>query len=353
MRYVPVFACRWGGGGRGPSSRRGFTLVEILVATSITLVMLVLFFQMLGSSTDKWKRTKESAQTFAQARLAFDTIIRCLSVATLNPVYDYYNANRQARGALSESAQAAFIPDVYGRFSNLHFVSGRSLLDTSKATQFMHAIFFQAPLDFTGLSAGEPASGQLNAIGFFVREESDEDWLPTSLQSHARTRFRLYSYLQPTDKLEIYQTGGNQWFLGDINGPKPPNAPLPNIHILAENVVVFVVMPKTRGGSTYNYDTRPTWSPGTDQPETMHQLPPTVHVLMVVIDETTASRYPGVGRTANLGPHGADTDFLNLFSDPVLYASDLETVTTELDKLNANYRVFQADVQIRAARWSE
>jgi len=359
---------RWRGHG-------AFTLVEILVATAITLAMLALFFKMLSSSTDQWKRTNDGVRTFADARLAFDTIIRCLSMATLNPVYDYYDANRVALGSVTLDSQAGynFQPDTYGRFSNLHFIADRNILpgEPSKSRglitpQVSGAVFFQAPLDFTGDKTVSPTSGRLNAIGFFVAKGSDALWLAPNLRDKfKRDRLRLYGYLQPTDELDIYlRKTGNLWFTTYLNKTITEKVSLPNTYILAENVVAFVIVPdvsqvdqaQTADGraTSYLYDSRVTWPQGKPQPVTMHQLPPTVRVLMVVVDEATVLRYPTVGYGTNLGPnHDINTNFSTFFDTPATYTDDLEKVTSALDKLKAGYRVFQADVRIQAAQWSE
>ena len=322
----------------------GFTLVELLVAVSLTLVILVLLLQVIGFASSNWQRVNDNAKAFEGARAAFDSITRQLSQATLATEYDYYNSSRVARLSITNStALTNFVPDTYGRYSSLHFISGKSLLPTNHA----HAVFFQAPLNFdtNAETASVPASGLLNAVGYFIRYLDDSSARPTNVSGNIpapRTRYRLMQYMQPTANLDVYRDGSsNSWFLGDIDRGS---------HILAENIVALVLLPKLpdEAGAApdylapgYEYSTRTNWTAGA-QPVQMHQLPPVVRVAMVAIDERSAMRDPALGST-----------FKDLFKNPADFQTNLATVETALRNARANYRIFQTDVPLRAAKWSE
>jgi len=333
-----------GDGERTQAKNKGFSLLELLVAISITVVILALLLQILGFTSAQWKRTSDNAKAFEGARAAFDALTRSLSQATLATEYDYYNTARIARLAISDPVTlAAFTPDIYGRYSSLHFVSGKSLLPANHT----HAVFFQAPLNY-GLddaANGLPASGTINATGFFIRYSDDTADRPPNVSTSTptpRTRFRLMQYLQPTEKLDVYRDGSlSTWFLQDIEK---------SAHVLAENVVALVVLPKLpdeQGEAAgylapgYEYNSRVTWSSAT-QPVQMHQLPPVVRVIMVAIDESSALRSPTLGST-----------FKDLFKQPSELIANLDTVEKTLRDARANYRVFQTDVPVRSAKWSE
>lgn len=339
---------------RKVGSRRAFTLIELLVAMAVTLMILTLMLQMLRSAATQWRSVRENVQAFQSARSAFDAITRSLAQATLAVEYDYYNAARQSRSQLAglggvsgQDALRDFVPDVYGRSSGLHFISGRGLV----AQQHTHAIFFQAPFDFSGAGVSDVDSGQLNAVGYFIRYGSDADDRPPNIsgsQPPPRNRFRLQQYLQPTAALDVYRTpAGSTWFTKDTDAN--PNKPA-NTHLLAENIVALALLPKLPDeqgqppgalAPGYLYDSRTPWSTGA-QPIQMHQLPPVVRVMMVAIDEESAKRNPGLG-----------ADFKNLFQSPDSWDQDLQTIETTLQGEGANYRIFQTDVPLRAAKWSE
>lgn len=317
-----------------------FTLLELLVAMAVGLLILVMLIQILTAASNQWQRSRESAEAFQNARRAFDAITRTLAQASLNTGYDYYNSARKsrqelARGTNGEAELKAFQPDVYGRISDLHFVSGKSLI----SDQHTHALFFQAPLDFDNPMEDTATDGQLNSLGYYIRFGNDPQAPPETEQ---RERFRLMQYYQPTRNLDVYRSAtGTDWFAADLNA-----SPAKNTHLLAENIVLIVFLPMNATGQVvapeYEYDSRKAWPAGQPQPAQTHQLPSIIRVLMVAIDEKTASRNPGMG-----------SDFDGLFQDPAEFEADLNEVETALVAAGANYQVFQTDVPVRASKWSE
>jgi len=332
-----------------PDSSGAFTLIELLVSTAVLALILVLLMQILAVASSSWRNLSENSKAFQAARAAFDSITRNLSQATLNVEYDYYNANRESRTQLAsqpggEALVAQFRPSIYGRASGLHFVSGKNLINDQQT----HSLFFQAPLDFEDSSGAVSNSGQLNAVGYFVRHGSDSGNRPPNVSPTnplPRERFRLFHYLQTTSQLDVYRNAsGMDWFRADLNATAPVNA-----HVLAENIVALAILPKFPDGQGqpagalapfYEYDTRTAWS-SSAQPAQMHQLPPVVEVVMVAIDEPTAQRNPSLG-----------TSLDGLFQDPASLETDLEEVETVLRSARANYRIFRTDVPIRSAKWS-
>ena len=330
----------------------GFTLVELIVAVTITVIILGLLLQILGFASSNWQKINDNTKAFEGARAAFDAITRQLSQTTLGTYYEYYDSNRIAyplatnadatADTTGTNATKGFWPSLYGRYAYLHFLSGADLVPE----QTTHAVFFQAPMDFEGRGTTDSSAGQLNAIGYFVRYTNDLAGRPAHLgtsQPPPRNRYRLMQYFQPTQNLMVYPLGDASWMTNAGTEARP----------FAENILCLVLWPKKtdeEGAVTgtnliaphYAYNSRTNWPPGSQQPVQMHQLPPTVRVLMVALDETSASRLSGPGTFTD-----------NLFLEPSAFDGDLVELERRLTEARLNYRVFQSDVPIRAAKWSE
>jgi uncharacterized protein (TIGR02599 family) len=152
---------------------RGFTLVELLVSMTVVALLMGVLLQTVFQTQNIWTGARNRIEEFREARVAFESITRRLSQATLNSVWDYDNPTTPTR---------------YQRYSDLHFVSGPSyktsggqgLLQTvDKACG--HAVFFQAPMGFAGQETGGTAPSAaydnmeelLNGWGFYVQYRSD------------------------------------------------------------------------------------------------------------------------------------------------------------------------------------
>ena len=101
-----------------------FTLLEMMVAMTVTVLIVVLLLGLLQATTTTWQRNTDRSKSFASARAAFESMSRTISESTLNTYQDYYDANRSNR----PSGSMTFRPDVYGRKSDLHFVTGNALV---------------------------------------------------------------------------------------------------------------------------------------------------------------------------------------------------------------------------------
>ena len=314
--------------------RRGFTLLELLVATSILAIILLLVFSITDQTSKALSRTTSQITAFQGARNAFTAITRQLSQATLNTYYDYvYDSFGQ--------------PKRYIRQSDLHYASGKSLLPE----QITHATFFQAPLGYTVGTDYENMDTLVNATGFFVTKGKDPE-RPSFLNSVPNSppdnvRYRLMQFLQPAEQLSIYAASPDSldWFKTPLAAAKDRPA-----YQLADNVLALVLVPRLaygdeKGntyaaiGANFEYDSR---IGGTDpQPSEQNQLPPVVEVIMVAIDENSAIK---------LG----DKDPLpaNVFTKVDQLEDDLKSVTGKLAADRLNYRVFRTIVSIRGSKWS-
>ncbi len=343
--------------------RFGFSIIELMVAMSILLVVLGIILTMTNQASQAWSYSASKVEAFQGARFAFETITRSIASATLNTYYDYYDASFKRR---EQGNAATFVPHVYGRCSELAFISGKNLLTTPQ--QVTHAAFFQTPLNYTENEKGSVehdnylhVQGLLNVTGFFIEwaNTADAESRPSFFPSTPRYRYRLMQLLEPTEEFSVYKNladgiaVGDSWFTGPISGKSS------YVRVLAENIIACVIWPKlpketptTPDGTNpalapgYEYSTTVDWKSG-DQPVTMHQLPPVVRVVLVAVDERSMNRLQG---TSSSEPHfGQNT----LFNSASSLEQDLEDLGEKLTDLHINYRIFQTDVAILGAKWSK
>jgi uncharacterized protein (TIGR02599 family) len=386
---------------RRRESRAGVTLVEMLVSVTILFVLMTIIFSIIQITSQAWKKTSQTTTSMQQARVAFERMTRNISQATLNTYYGYYYGTT---GTVTST-----VPSYYMRQSELQFISGSSPVNGSSfisgtvgdAAQITHAVFFQAPLGVIN-SGDSPSYGQLsnllNACGYFVTYCQDP-LRPAFLnamnnQPQNEYRYRLMEMLQPSENLGVYTQGAIP--SGGVTVPPWISNAIPNlttsetstgtitVRPLANNIVALIIMPEqyssaasgaqvntsplsTQSG-TYNYDSAYQASVVTSGTQTLtgNQLPPLVKVVMVAIDEASAIKLAAANGSANTlsTPNlGQST----LFSNPSLLFTNGST-KGDLDKfqdvLNAvpgnisgnaiklNYYIFQTDVLIRGAKWT-
>ena len=359
-------------------SCNSFTLVEMLVTMAILIIVLGIILQLTTQIASVWKSSNARVQTFQEARTGFEAMTRRLSQATLNTYYNYYYINASGVGTLiTPQNVGTYTANDYDRVSELHFISGKAttLLAASPTaiTTQTQAVFFQAPV---GYSVTYPeVDSSLNACGYFLQFDAGTNSIPSYIVNSPtykpRYRYRLMEMLQPTENLGVYaDTTTGLWFVNNAES---------NCRILAENVVALVLLPKlppsddssgTALAPAYNYNSRiplgaasdPIWTgfpqdtftaqtnSGTAVPLSRHhQLPPLMHVVMIVIDEPSAIRLQGSSTTVP-----SAINFSTLFTSATSLSSDLQTAVNQLNATqpHLNYRIFTSDVIMRDAKWS-
>ena len=339
---------------RGRQSRGdGFTLIEMLVSIVILGMIMAIILSMTQQTSNLWKNTSGKIEGFRNVRNVFDAMTRIIGQATLNTYYDYQDASGNWVGGASSTA-----PATYARRSDLHFICGQgnTLLGTSSTlTPVTHAVFFQSPLGWSTTYTAQQRL--LNACGFYVAYGPDPN-VPSFLSGLApRYRYRLMEFLQPSEKLQVYQTAtGNTWFTQPISG----SYDTASNYVLAENVIALVIWPKLSGGdqtiagttgltTDYTYDTRKAGVTSTNQ------LPPVVQVSIVTIDEASAIH---LGNTSS--PPNAAVGLTPTIFTSSTYPSagqnqlqiDLAQMETTLTASHLNFRVYQTEVAIGGAKWT-
>jgi uncharacterized protein (TIGR02599 family) len=318
----------------GKSRRRGaFSLLEVLVVCALLLLTFTVCYSIVDSTSSAWITHRARLSSFEGARVGFEMLTNRLAQATLNTYWDYNDTMTQ-----------------YLRKSELHFVSGdTATLSPALSGGVAQSVFFMAPLGFTSDPNNQPLTRMLSGCGFYVRFSGDVA-LPAFLEERdvkPRYRYRLFQFLQPGENLRIYkEPSGTKWFSDTLLAESFP---------MIDNVIGLILRASYSTGSgasaermTYEYDTRAGMQLSSPPP-TCHQLPPSVSVTMVVIDEDSAIRLATI-YGENILPPASERRFSVVDN----YESDLDDWETLLNEFvpKINYRIFTADVPIRGAKWS-
>lgn len=327
---------------------RSFTLLEILVSLAVLAMVMVLLLNLVGKVTSLWRGSVGSIAQWQGARRGFEAMTRQISQATLNTTWAYFDAS----GNLTSSD-----PVSYGRYSDLHFVSGPASTVLPGIPQTVsQAVFFQAPLGRASDASLRGLPNLLNVCGFFVQFNGSAAFAPDAeVFSRVRNkfRFRLMQVNESAEGMSVFATQGPTNFSW-ITKPVASGAARP----LAENVIALFLLPRfsrldTSGQAIlapefyYNSRRRFEFSDESVTGNTLHQLPPLIQVTMVAIDESSAIRLEEQYGSAMppLIPTG-------LFDQAADFDADLESFEDHLTSLGLRHRTFTSVVAIRAAKWS-
>jgi uncharacterized protein (TIGR02599 family) len=345
---------------RGLRSTAGFTLIELIVAMTVVSVMSIFLFRALEGTNDIWRRSTAKVENFRAARNAFDSMVRRVSEATLNTYWDY------------EYTGSSTTPTRYARQSDLRFICGaaQSLCGTTTPPRPGHAIFFQAPLGEVDSPTFDGLGNLLNNCGYYLEFNSDAAERPPFINAITppipeRYRYRMMEVRQAANRFDLYSlTSGNlaytsrDWIKKLVSGTPNTTPPVtPPVHVLAENVIALVCLPKL----ALNEDPTGTLlAPGYDYDSTVkktnpkvnpkNQLPPLVQVTLVALDETTAAR---LANGSTPPPFGLESLFTSgQPTSAARYTDDLQKLVDTLNARRLSHRVFTTNIAIRGAKWS-
>ncbi|MFZ4594259.1 MAG: Verru_Chthon cassette protein C [Verrucomicrobiaceae bacterium] len=357
-----------------------FSLIELLVAMTVTAILLVLMSQVLTSSQMAWKNTRSSVGSYREARTAFETISRRLSQATLNSYWGYNDPSN---------------PAFYQRQSELHYLSGpASVLLPQQALSPGHALFFQAPLGLAEDAEVQRLEDTVNTLGYWVAFGSDLDFRPAwmredTVRNPEQRRFRLMEFRPPTERVDLYRMVADpaapgktkpwievqtaqadlyQWFTNPLRQYSQP---------IADHILAFFVEPlqpdpaAPTGGAAptiqaalapdYLYDTRRhQWAPGARADVSRHQLPPQLQLTLVALDESTwlaLTPEQAEKHAQTLTQTMREKLFQGLQGAPseqtlrTRTKADLEDLQDELAKLGLRSRTFSVKIYVRGAKW--
>ena len=311
--------------------KKGFTILEMLVATTVLVLLLTLILSVLNQTTSTIRQSTAQADAFTAARSAFDLVTRHLSQATLNPYWDYDSPTSPTR---------------YLRQSDLHFV----VRQNTQNPNYGQEVFFQAPDGFSQSSSYQSASGLLNACGYRVVYGSDDAFRAT-LSATPRWRFRLMQSLQSAESLQVFdnKTVSNPpWIQSAVTTELP----------VAENIIAMVVWPRLPAGddpngtslsSNYQYNSREN-AIAKPQPFNANQLPPTIQVTLVAISEASAARLDTHSSSA---PPEIQSALADKFTQVANYQKDLDDLSRALADKGIAFQILTIGVVIKESKWSQ
>ena len=313
----------------------GFSLIELLLAMAVLALMAVMMLSVTSSAQKIAKQTTSRTEQFREGRRAFERINQRLSQATLNTYWDYVDSSGRPR---TTSNATTFTPNKYARMSELRYLqtNSSSLTAPGGGTMVGNSVFFQAPLGKSDTLSG--LNSLLNTTGFYIKKSDDSALRPATV-SESKTRYRLFELTEPAENLTIYSlTSGNPtttstaWYT-------TPLAVTGNSRRLADNIVALLFQAQYQNASgtptsAFNYTSTPRGL--SSQPIEENNLPPTVRVTMIALDETSARRV--VDENITLTDATDDTS--------------LATLEENLTDKGLNYRKFQSTVSIGPSKWS-
>lgn len=352
-------------------SRRGVTLIEILVALSILVIVMLAITAAMGTMQNLWVRVRGKADAFRNTRIALDTMVQRVNQATLNSRWE------------PNTDVATMVAEPQVRASDLHFVSGPAATLLSDGTRYIgHAMFFQGPY-------GEPASDDVQQTpltydqlshtlcgwGYFVEFGSDASERPSFLSDvqdrfPPRRRFRLWEFRQPAQDLSLFEMGTQtppkpkideaasheqiyEWFIQPLRESDPRRR---HASVVAENILALIVTPfdpaRVESGNQYrqapdgHFDSRRhQWEPGTDAGKlSRNRLPPALRLSVVALSEDSWMRMTE-GELESAATR-LRSEISNRFTQPGNVEQDIDALTATLNQMKIGYRIITLNLKM-------
>ena len=250
-------------------NRRAFTLLEVLVATAVLSLMVVLLASIAGQVSKVWQDVSANNEQRAAARVLLHFMARELQAAR-QPV------------PMASGTNAA----------NLQMVASLTSATTKVPADnlYPHALFWQAPV------AKNTSMGNIASVGYFIR------WDTTSQPGRAKPILCRF-FAGPSDSAKIYdQPGGvaSDW-LSVLPTVAPATSPDYQGWLSDHVIALWIRMLDADGrpitqnaaGQTMNYafDSRQGYrSPATGQIHSAPAYPPCVEIALVTVDSKTLAK---------------------------------------------------------------
>jgi uncharacterized protein (TIGR02599 family) len=340
----------------GSPRRKGFSLIELMVAMGILSVLMLMLTALLDQVQRSWRFSESRISQFREARVAFDVMTKNIGQASLNTYWDLRDKDGDG------------LFDGYFRTSELHFVTMPASQLGGSATQqpVGQAVFFQAPLGFS--VEYRNLNNLFNGRGYFVAFGSDRRFKPGFVQSADRFRYRLMEFRPPAESNQVFQDGQEersknqpqaftQWFKQAMS--VGAGSFEEHLNPLAENILTIIVSPRdslkagtanrsetySKIAPSYRFDSNDSSDDFTDYAQ---QVPPLLRVTMVAIDETAAVRF----QNGSSPPSELASAVNGLFTNTNNYAQDVQKAAEALNRLGVSHKIFSSLVLLRSSQWS-
>ena len=208
---------------------RGFTLIEIMVATVIMVILVGFFIKITTDVLNVWNRSAGKLSSSADARIAMDLITS-----------DFENSLIRNNGQQWLRVQG---PEKAGGEFNGNSVSLKLFSVATDRPKY----YLASDTKPEGAAAGDPISGELCAVGYHLKfKESYAGGTPT----YALYRHIINPYETFIDYLDTAQVDSTQANLSGIN-PSPSGwselAITQNENYLVGNIVEFKLLVYLQG----------------------------------------------------------------------------------------------------------
>ena len=220
----------------------GIGLLELLVATTILSIMVLMLFQILNNTSTAWALGQSQTERRQSARALAD--------------------------AMAQELQSALMPVDPADQKSLQFILNPSMVPSTYANA--DTLFWQAPV------ATDRTYGDVAEVGYFLKWDQSRVGNPRPLLC----RF----FVNPTDNANyLIIRKPTAWLSGDILEQVAPGTNQPTnsyAGLFAENVIGFWVRCFDASGNiVQNYDSR-----------TAQKLPRTVKIYLVLISPASLPR---------------------------------------------------------------
>ncbi len=257
-------------------SKRAFTILEVLVATAVLCIMVVLLASITGHVSKVWQQVAANNQQRSAARVLLHYMARELQ-AVRKPV--------PMPSASADNANLQMIASLPANAANASVIPADNL--------YPHALFWQVPV------AQNTSKGNIASVGYFIRWD-------TSQAGRAKPVLSRF-FVAPSDaaNFQVYDRSGAsaQNWLSVLPSVAPATAPAYQ-GWMSDNVIALWIrfldtdgQPITQNAagqtlnSGYGFDSRQGYrSPTSGQVHPGPAYPPCVEISLVVVDSRTLEK---------------------------------------------------------------
>lgn len=239
--------------------KSGFTIIELLVAMSISMVLIVVLVSVSNQALSVWSTNENKSEV--------------------------REAGRAAVNLIGSEMRQAVLPLYKDEMNGEQFVINPS--SVSSAVKNRDAVFWQAPI------ATSRTQGDLAIVGYFIRNEDGQ--------------YRLCRLLlNPDDSQYDLFAASGEWLSDALLMEKAPGTEESDLQgVFLENVVGMWVNAYDRDHNLYaNYDSR-----------VEKKLPRRVEVMLVIMDKQAAMRVAGGMEVPEASAYTTAEDFIDAVSD--------------------------------------